>query len=730
MERRFKWKDQLRVWIRVACVVTVPFLSFLRGQAPDLKSQFASDPVRVDGVLEEGVWQRAADLSQRLITWSPAFGERQPELTELWLAHDQTFLYFAIRAHDGKADEIKSAMARRDEIDADDWVGISLDAMGGQQHAVMLKVNPRGVQADEYLTPAGSDPSADYVWQSAARRTTQGYDVEMAVPLKSLRFRGGDSVVMNLLLLRHQAASGSRACWPAKAPSQAFLSVHQPVHYGALEAPSRVELMPAFTWSTQWSRESDGSWSRGQNEGDLGLTAKVGLSSAITIEATVNPDFSQVESDDIQVLVNQRYPIFTVEKRPFFMEAGPLFNLAASDDSGDYNMLEAVHTRSIVDPDWGVRLSGEAGDALYGFMAVRDAWTDGGALDPATITLGRVKWRLGQDDYAGILYSGREAGTRQNDVLALDLSTKWKSHHFSAKAMASATTNDQDTAPDLALTASWGSYTRSLSTFMVFEHVGEQFQMDTAYLQRTGIQRVMGYVAPSFYPAKLSWLKRLNLMPWGYPIHDLNTRADDSLYFLAMRAYFPRQANLRVDLRRFSEFWGGRQLRGTYLYAGGQVQLSNALFFFLSMEAGQKILYDADNPLAGPGLSLQAVSTIQPLPRLAFELSGIYEQLKHPDSGQKLYDVSLFRLKGTYQFTRHLYLRGIVQYDSSQKQVVSDILASLTLIPETVLHIGYGAVRERQEDPLANRLDGLRSSTVWRSIKRSFFFKAGYRFRF
>jgi len=296
--------------------------------------------------------------------------------------------------------------------------------------------------------------------------------------------------------------------------------------------------------------------------------------------------------------------------------------------------------------------------------------------------------------------------------------------------MASATTNDQDTAPDLALTASWGSYTRSLSTFMVFEHVGEQFQMDTAYLQRTGIQRVMGYVAPSFYPAKLSWLKRLNLMLWGYRIHDLNTRADDSLYFLAMRAYFPRQANLRVDLRRFSEFWGGRQLRGTYLYAGGQVQLSNALFFFLSMEAGQKILYDADNPLAGPGLSLQAVSTIQPLPRLAFELSGIYEQLKHPDSGQKLYDVSLFRLKGTYQFTRHLYLRGIVQYDSSQKQVVSDILASLTLIPETVLHIGYGAVRERQEDPLANRLDGLRSSTVWRSIKRSFFFKAGYRFRF
>ncbi len=685
--------------------------------------------VVIDGSLDEPCWQRVADVSELLITYSPSFGEHQPFKTELWLAHDSERLYFAVRACDPEPGLIKSSITKRDNIDADDWVAVSLEPTGGRQNALVLMVNPDGIQGDKHESAFGTDVSADYVWNSAASRTDEGFDVEICVPLKSIRFRSGRDVAVNLLLMRHVARLGSKACWPSKSPSQSFLAVHQPVIYDELNRTARIELMPAVTYGSIWDRLSAESWSAADDDRNIGITAKFGISSSVTAEATVNPDFSQVESDEFQVLVNQRYPIFYAEKRPFFMEAGSLFNLAASDDSGDYNMYSAVHTRFIVEPDWGVRLSGEHGPAVFGLMAVRDGWSAEGAKDPATILLGRLKWNLGSDNFAGILYSGRYTEEDKNNALALDLSYKLNNHHFSTKAILSGSKSGNETLSDTALTASWGCYTKKLSTFLVFEHVGDDFRMDSSYLLRNGMRRVMGYVAPSFYPKRTTWLKRLNFMLWGYQVHDYRTLADDYLYFIAMRAYFPKQANLRMDWRRFSEQWAGRQLKGDYFYLGGQVQLTNSLFFYLSFDAGDRILYDSESPLVGKGFSGQGMVMIQPSGRLALELSVLYEKMDHPISRERLYDVNILRFKSTYQLNRYLFFRGIVQYDSSQKKVISDLLASFTLIPETVLHIGYGSVHEKVDWNEASGV-GTGGMGTWYNTKQSFFFKAGYRFRF
>src|SRR4030095_5008710 len=127
-----------------------------------------------------------------------------------------------------------------------------------------------------------------------------------------------------------------------------------------IQARPTREVIPSATFSRGQERATPDAWDDGDNQGDLGLSAKWGLSSTVTLDATVNPDFSQVESDAFQVEVNQRFPIFFSEKRPFFMEGAGIFNLAGN-AQGDASMLYAVHTRKIVDPIFGAQLTGSAG---------------------------------------------------------------------------------------------------------------------------------------------------------------------------------------------------------------------------------------------------------------------------------------------------------------------------------------------------------------------------------
>lgn len=695
-----------------------------------LRSRRSEQTVVVDGVLDDPVWQRSADLSQPLITSSPAYGTILDQDTQLWLAHDQDQLYFALRAFDRQPGLIKTSVTKRDNIENDDWVAISLDAMGGRQSAIVFKVNPSGIQADLHETPSGSDLSPDYVWSSAAVRTATGYDVEIAIPLKSIRFNSGRNVAVNLLLMRQIARQGSKACWPAKTPAQSYLAVHHPVIYDELARISRLELIPAFTVGAWWDRLSRDDWSPTSTDPAFGLTGKWGITSSIFAEATINPDFSQVETDDFQVLVNQRYPIFYQEKRPFFMETSALFNLAASDDSGDYNMYTAVHTRSIVDPVWGAKLSGELRRLSFGVLVARDELPMAESTDLATVVLGRLKWNLGADNYGGLLYSGRGSDLDRNDALAFDFSYKLSGgHHLSAKAIFSSSRQGEgQRVDDWSLTGSWGYYSKPLSAFLVGEHVGKDFRMDSAFMLRGGISRVMGYIAPSVYPAGLNWLKRLNLMLWGYQVHDYTSGADDALGFIAFRAFFSKQASLRLDWRHFREEWAGVKLSGRYFFFGGQWQVSNPLFIYISLEAGDKILYDASNPLVGDGLSGQVVALLQPSEKLAFELSCLYERLNQPRSGDRLYDVQILRSKSTYQLNRYLYLRALIQYDSSQRRILSDILASFTLIPETVVHLGYGSLHERTDWTGSGDAPMLQADRLYQ-VKQSLFFKASYRLR-
>src|SRR5213075_335445 len=142
------------------------------------------------------------------------------------------------------------------------------------------------------------------------------------------------------------------------------------LEFDNLKQPPLIELLPSITYGISQTRAPGNQWNPTVNKADVGMSAKYGITSNITLDATINPDFSQVESDAFQVQVNQRFPIFYSEKRPFFMEGMGLFNIAGT--GGDGNMRTGVHTRRIIDPDWGSKLTGTAGKMTFGLLNASD----------------------------------------------------------------------------------------------------------------------------------------------------------------------------------------------------------------------------------------------------------------------------------------------------------------------------------------------------------------------
>ena len=291
--------------------------------------------------------------------------------TEVRIAYDDRNIYFAFHCFDHEPDRIRTTVSKRDNAFSDDWIAISLDSNGTGQTAYHLFSNPSASQMDALNTSAsGEQFDADFVWFSAAKTTADGYVVEVQIPLQTLRFSGGDRVRMGLVFFRKISRIGISYAWPEMLPGQWVFD--RPAHllFANLKPRRLMELLPSVTYGVNQARASVAAWEPALDTANVGVSGKFGVTSSVTLDGTVNPDFSQVESDAFQVEVNQRYPVFYSEKRPFFMEGMGLFNIAGT--GGDGNMRTAVHTRRIVDPNWGSKLTGTVGKTTFGVLNAQD----------------------------------------------------------------------------------------------------------------------------------------------------------------------------------------------------------------------------------------------------------------------------------------------------------------------------------------------------------------------
>lgn len=695
----------------------------------------------LDGILNDAAWGTDPTIEQDFISYWTIHGTVLPQKTSVWAVYDPDNLYFAFYCYDTDPQQIKTSVCSRDRMWEDDWVGLGLDAIGNRQGLYELFVNPNGIQGDRIrLASTGSyDTSVDWVWHCGAQLGEDGYTVEIQIPLKSLRFQSGENVEMGILFFRKINRFGLEGSWPVVPTGQGFLNCTQKIVYDYLYRQKKIEILPSVTSGSIWDRQSPEIWSSAETSNELGLSVKYGITTSVTVDATINPDFSQVESDAFQIQVNQRYPLFYTEKRPFFMESGNLFDLAGT--GGESNMRTAVHTRKIVDPQWGAKLTGEVGKTTFAFLGVGDEWagrkyTDG--VNPylgrnANFMIGRVKYTLSGENYLGAIYSGKELGGSHNRIVGVDYLFRFRDHHSIYSNLLYSTSNrptDEGKVDGSAFHLSWDYRTKPFEAYMMAEHFDKNFNMETAYYKRTGITHLYYYLCPLWYPNPdaFPWIRRIRTFTFGYYRHDWFTDMADYFTQIVIQPFFKWNGWLRVDANLWGESWGGVIYHKKFYRIWSWMQVTKWMNFFTLLRAGESIFYDPVDHFKGDYVNWQTNLNFQPTENFNQGFSYWLETLKNPVTEESQYEVHILQSKTTYQFNEYFFIRAQIQYDSYRKVVLTDLLASFTLIPGTVMHLGYGSLHESLEWQNNQWLDSTPHGKFYQR-SRSLFFKASYLFR-
>ena len=692
----------------------------------------------IDGLLDDDAWRGDSQPTGEWLSYNPLHGDKIPQQTRVWIAYDSKFLYFAFQCDDPDPSRIKTSITRRDNIWADDWVGLSLDALGTGQTSYHLMVNPSGIQLDMINTVAGDeDTSPDYVWDSAGRVNDRGYAVEIRLPLPTIRFKGGDQVRMGILFWRRVSRAGVSVAWPPLEPGKWVFEKHASLTFDHLDSVLTRELIPSATFSWNQGRATPARWEGADGDGDFGFSTKLGLTPTITLDATINPDFSQVESDAFQIEVNQRFPVFFSEKRPFFMEGAGLFTVAGS--RNDSSMIAAVHTRRIVDPKVGAKLTGSLGRMQFGTLTALDASSgrEEDVSDPASghdrlFNVARLQYSLGASNYVGAIATDMESDASFNRVAGGDLSWRVGANqrvtgmvlYSSSRAVGGNTVRDA-----FAGSASWGYSTRRQQIAGFFEHYDRDFRMDTAFYNRVGITGGWGYTDWSFYPdtKKHPWIRRVSPFVFSQFTRDRVAGGDESVTVPGVRMSFTRQGFLRVDKIIGYEPWKGERYTLSRPRIMGGVQLFRWMGLNGSVDWGAATYYDETAPFAGWSRSHSLDLSWQPTARMNQSIGYRRVDFRRADTRERVYDLDLVNTRTTFQFSKQFFVRAIAQYDSSRERVLSDILASYELRPGTVAFAGYGSLYERRDFIGDSWVSGVGD---YLTTRRGFFLKASYLYRF
>jgi len=705
----------------------------------------ATQPPKLDGVLDDAAWSQVAPMpTGQWVSYNPNRGDNMPDVykTEVRIAYDDRNVYFAFHCFDNEPEKIRTNVAKRDASFSDDWIALSLDSAGTGQAAYHLFSNPSASQMDALNTSAsGEQFDADMVWFSGAKTTADGYIVEIQIPLQTLRFSGGDEVKMNLVFFRKVSRIGYSYAWPEMLPGQWVFDRPSRLIFSNLKPRRLVELLPSVTYGINQQRATSDSWTPADDKYNFGASGKIGITSGITLDGTVNPDFSQVESDAFQVQVNQRFPVFFSEKRPFFMEGMGLFNIAGT--GGDSVMRTAVHTRRIVDPIYGSKLTGTIGKTTFGVLnTVDDSPTapftiEGEPIDVANkvTTVGRATYGLGKSDYAGGIFTHTLHDGRNNLVAGGDISLRPASAHALSATFLTSRTTDRDAADQSGnmAQASYNYQTRRWVVIGQAEHYDEDFVMDTAFYNRTGFTGVWQFTDLSFYP-KSSWLQKFH--PWYFAKigKDRIQNGTEDYLHTGIRLNVTRQGFLNVSHGRGHESWMGQKYRvGNTVNIFGNIQAFRWINIGGNYGGGPSIYYDEVDPFQGRDRRFGAFTTIQPNQHLSQSFNFNRVRFWRPETGIEVYSVNIVNARTTYQFDKHFLARFLAQYDSSRERVLTDFLASYELVPGTVFHVGYGSLYEKgfgSVEPVPGGAMPIDARDRFLMINRGLFLKASYLRRF
>lgn len=712
----------------VLCLIA--FVAVNLEAAEPLRPVRTDSPPRIDGKLDDSIWSKALTVTE-FRTFYPDFGKVIPESTVAYSAYDNENLYFAFRCFDPSPSTIKATVGQRDNIRNDDWICLNIDTFNDQQSLFAFYVNPYGIQMDSRGTNTAEDMSIDLIWYSAGQIDDKGYTVEASIPLKSIRYSSGDPTSMGIFFERQVGRRLEHVSYPPFDPAKGyqFLTQMQTLEYQGLKHYTFWELLPAFTYSNRY-RQDQGALNQYENRGELGLTAKYGITPQLILDGTYNPDFSQVEADAGQVDINLRSPLYFAEKRPFFLEGTDILVLGGVDQSRQQGVQYGVYTRTIVNPLAGIKLSGKLSrnGSLATIIAADDV-TDGRSTvygNRAVFPILRYKQALNEDSYIGGIYTGREWGPTFNRAGGIDgIQRVSPASTLEYHLLGSATrlTDSSGTNQGHAVSVLYRSSSRDIEWGLEGNKVSEPFQLDAGYLTRTGLLSFNAYATPKIYPSS-SIVDRIDVGAFASVLRDDPSSLWETNNRITVTAVILGSLTAGVRYTYATEIFEGDRFSDNGVQFSGGGQFSKAVNFTLSYRYGSGVIYQA-SPQQGKGTQASAILDYQPWEHFDLTATATYANLFRTSDNSLVYEYPIARLRLTFQLNQYWFVRGIAEYNGYRKSLTDDFLLSFTYIPGTVMYLGYGSLYERTEWNQSAYV----ASSSYRETYRGIFLKISYLWR-
>ena len=668
-------------------------------------------PPVIDGRLQEDEWSQAAVLTE-FVQASPSDGAPASEATEVFVGYDRDHLFFGFHATYEDPSIMRASRVDRDEATADDLFSVYLDPFLDQLRAYRFDVNAYGVQGDGVLNAGGGFvraanragaeiPAADRSWnalfESAGQIVADGYTAEIAIPLKSIRYPQrpeGESHQWGLQIIREIRSKDQEVVtWAPMSRDQPSFYSQMGVLDGmtGLSSTHNIEFLPTLTairYGAIRARKAGGpGFVNDGTDPEAGVNVKYGLTSDLVLNFTLNPEFSQIESDRPQIEVNQRFPLFFQELRPFFIEGSEIFEVAAP--------ATVVHTRTIIDPDYGAKLSGTLGRMNLGFLTTNDA-AAGRMLGPenpasrqdAHVYIGRGKFEVRPESHIGAVVTGREFLDGHSRLAGLDGNLRLGTNQTVRFNITS--TRHLEGGLERAGHLADVFVRRAGRNFEFYVHgfeISPEFETDVGFIRRRDQRQIDSRVAYQFWPE--SWLINLWQGLRNYRNYDFGDLLQEELLRYGLDITFPRNINFHMNVERLLERFAGIDFHKPRITLRTNIDTSRAISLGARLGIGDQIRF-VEDPFLGDEIQWGVNAVLRPSPRLTSNLSLDGSRLTDArQGGREVFSVEIYRVLSTFQFTDRFQIRNITEYNTYDQELDLNFLLTYRVNAGTVVYAGY-----------------------------------------
>ena len=664
----------------------------------------ANETIKLDGNLDDAVWQKAA-IHDTFYQTQPFDKVKAKVRTEVKIIYDSTYLYVGIKAFDPHPELIREPFARRDKISSDqDFLGLYIDPSGAHKSAQTIFLNARGAITDGVNSDTnGDDFSPDFDFNVATSRFEGGWSAEVRIPFSSLPFNANQSSPWSLLVMRNMTREQRYRMYsgPVTRATNCNLCFSDPIE-GLNDLPSGLSWTATPQLVMRHNQEEiAGSSPNKKNSAELSLDVKVRLNSATTIDATINPDFSQIELDAPQLSGNTRFGLFSQEKRPFFLEGADIFRTP----------MNAISTRTITNPDWGLRYTRRDADKDLTILTNRDA--GGGVVNlpnaygtdyalqnfTSQATDARANFRFGKLTVGGILTDRTIDGTgAYNRVIGPDFS--WQvsdNERVRGQILSSATTAQPDGNGKLVNGAQSNGYAAYFdwyrsndewAIFLALNDISKGFRADNGFFSQADFRNIS-----SDFNKKQGKLGIWNEFQFTFHIgrkldHEGKLISTDYSPGIWMAGAYDSQFSLSVSPRNSTRVERNGALFQVSLARASLSASPSQIFARVAIDTSYGDIIDVASSRLGKGGAVALSARIRPLDRVELEPNYAVSWIdgsSGTEKGQRLYTEQALQIAGILHFSSKDTLRMILQHAHTTRNAS---LYSTPVAPSSKRNIG------------------------------------------